>query len=90
MQTQTQITEPKKTLRYKIKVDKKLCGDPIACGLKCVKSCPYYILAYMQRKTPKKGEEPTKFKIVSAFNILCNQCNRCVNACPNDAIKIKL
>ncbi|MHA1380927.1 MAG: 4Fe-4S dicluster domain-containing protein [Candidatus Helarchaeota archaeon] len=90
MQTQTEISKPKRTPRYQIKVDKKLCGDPIACGLRCVRACPYNLLAYTQRKTPKKGEEPKRFKIVSAFTIMCNKCNRCINACPVNAITIKL
>ncbi|MFX1453532.1 MAG: 4Fe-4S binding protein [Promethearchaeota archaeon] len=87
---QEQMTESKNTPRYKIKIDKKLCGDPIECGLKCVKSCPYNILAYCQRKKPKSGEAPQKFKIISAFHILCNNCKRCINACPKNAIQIKL
>ncbi len=87
---QEQITKSTKTPRYKVKIDKKLCGDPIECGLKCVKSCPFKILAYCQRKKPKFGEAPEKFKVISAFNVLCNDCKKCINICPNNAIKIKL
>ncbi|MHA1298607.1 MAG: 4Fe-4S dicluster domain-containing protein [Candidatus Helarchaeota archaeon] len=87
---QKQITTPKGTQRYRIKISKKLCGDPIACGLKCIKACPFRLLAYTQTKTPKKGESPLKFKVISAFTVLCNDCHKCIDACPKDAIKIKL
>ncbi|NVM04913.1 MAG: hypothetical protein HWN67_21510 [Candidatus Helarchaeota archaeon] len=87
---QEQMTRSKKTPRYKIKIDKKLCGDPIECGNLCVKSCPFNILAYSQRRTPKSGEAPEKFKIISAFKVLCNNCKRCINVCSKNAIKIKL
>ncbi len=74
--------------RVKIKIKKKLCEDPIACGFPCVKACPYNLLAYTQRKTPAVGEEPKEFKIIVAFPILCNNCGRCVEACTHGAIKI--
>ncbi len=74
--------------RYKIKIKKKLCIDPIECGIPCVKSCPYRLLAYTQKHTPASGVEPEAFKIIVAFPILCNDCERCINACSHNAIKI--
>ncbi|MHA1231423.1 MAG: 4Fe-4S binding protein [Candidatus Helarchaeota archaeon] len=44
----------------------------------------------MQTKTPPHGQPPEKFKIVSAFMILCNNCRRCIEVCPANAITIKL
>lgn len=87
---QKQGVKSSKTPRYRIIIDKKLCEDPISCEIKCVKACPFKLLAYYQRKTPKHGEAPKGFRIISAFNILCNNCERCINVCPNNAIKIKL
>ena len=77
------------TSRYKIKISKKNCDDPLECGLLCVKTCPYKLLAYHQKRTPPEGQAPTGFKIVSAFTILCNSCLKCVEICPRNAITIK-
>ncbi|MHA1277226.1 MAG: 4Fe-4S dicluster domain-containing protein [Candidatus Helarchaeota archaeon] len=74
----------------KIKIKKKLCIDPIACGFPCVKACPYNLLGYTQRRTPTTGEAPTAFKIIVAFPILCNACGRCVSACSSDAISVSV
>ena len=74
--------------RYKIKIKKRLCIDPIECGFPCVKACPYKLLAYTQKRTPSPGEEPEEFKIIVAFPILCNNCGRCIQVCSHDAIKI--
>jgi ferredoxin len=74
--------------RIKIKIKHKQCRGPIECGIQCVKACPYHLLAYTQNRTPNLGEEPTEFKIIVAFPILCNNCGRCVAACPDNAIKV--
>ncbi|MBD3228019.1 MAG: 4Fe-4S dicluster domain-containing protein [Candidatus Lokiarchaeota archaeon] len=74
--------------RVRIKISKRKCIDPIECGLKCVKACPYKLLAYIQTKTPEPGQAPERFKIVSAFMILCNACGKCIESCPENAIKL--
>ncbi len=74
--------------RYKIKIKKKACIDPLECGFPCVKACPYNLLAYTQKRTPAPSEEPEEFKIIVAFPILCNNCGRCIQACSHDAIMI--
>ncbi|MHA1695656.1 MAG: 4Fe-4S binding protein [Candidatus Helarchaeota archaeon] len=58
--------------------------------MKCVKACPFKLLAYIQTKTPPPGAPPERYKIVFAFNILCYNCGKCQEACPVNAISIKL
>jgi len=74
--------------RMKFKIKQKLCRGPVECGIQCVKACPYNLLAYTQKRTPNLGEEPTEFKIIVAFPILCNNCGKCVEVCPDKAIEI--
>lgn len=74
--------------RYKIKIKQKLCRGPLVCEIRCVKSCPYNLLAYTQKQIPTSGEEPKEFKIIAAFPILCNNCRRCVEICPDKAIEV--
>ncbi|MHA1799210.1 MAG: 4Fe-4S binding protein [Candidatus Helarchaeota archaeon] len=76
--------------KVKIKISKNNCDDPLECGLRCVKACPYKLLAYYQKRTPQEGQAPIGFKIVSAFKILCNACLKCQEACPRNAITIIL
>ncbi|MHA1264867.1 MAG: 4Fe-4S binding protein [Candidatus Helarchaeota archaeon] len=82
------ISKKSTQLRYKIKIKKKLCIDPIECGVPCVKACPYKLLAYIQKYTPAPGKTPEHFKIIVAFPILCNNCGRCIDACQHNAITI--
>ncbi len=74
--------------RNKIKIKQKVCRGPVECGIRCVKICPYNLLAYTQKRTPNPGEEPKEFKIIVAFPILCNNCGKCVEVCPDKAIEV--
>jgi len=79
------------TIRPIINYNKEKCGDPAAC-LKCIKACPYCVLAYRPVETPEPGKPPRDWTIVSTFRVMCTypSCKSCIEVCPKDAITISI
>ena len=79
------------TIRPIIRYNKKKCGDQTTC-LECIKSCPYKILAYKPSEIPELGKPPLDWVITSTCRVMCAfpSCNLCIEACPNDALSIKI
>lgn len=79
------------TIRPEISYNKEKCGDPSACQ-KCIKACPYCVLAYRPLETPEPGEPPKEWIIVSVCRVMCPYpvCKLCIEACPKDALSISI
>ena len=79
------------TLRPVINIDKEKCGDPRAC-LKCIKACPYSVLAYRPSEIPKSEKPPKDWIVVPTCRVMCiyPSCKLCIETCPNDAFNISI
>lgn len=64
------------------------CSRPQDCG-KCLEVCPCTVFVrYATNREPSK--EPESYVIVPSFKRFCILCYKCVEACPNNAIKISV
>lgn len=79
------------TIRPIINYDKAKCGDPSAC-LKCIRICPYNVLAYRPPEPPEPPKAPTDWIVVPTCRVMCTYptCKLCIEACPNDALNISI
>lgn len=79
------------TIRPEIAIDKEKCGDPTVC-LKCIRTCPYSVLAYRPQELPEPPNPPEKWVVVSTCRVMCPypSCKMCIEVCPNDALNISI
>lgn len=79
------------TIRPEITYDKEKCGDPTVC-LKCIRVCPYSVLAYRPQELPEPPNPPEEWVVVSTCRVMCPypSCKMCIEACPNDALNISI
>jgi ferredoxin len=79
------------TIRPIIEYDKEKCGDPSNC-LKCIKICPYKVLAYRPLEIPEPGKPPKDWIVVSTCRVMCvyPSCKLCIEACPNEALNVSI
>ncbi|MFX1357032.1 MAG: hypothetical protein ACFFA8_07070 [Promethearchaeota archaeon] len=79
------------TIRPDIIYNKEKCGDPSAC-LKCIKTCPYVVLAYRPSEIPERPNPPEDWVVVPTCRVMCTypSCKACVEICPNDALNISI
>lgn len=80
-----------KPARVQIEIDSRKCKTPMACK-KCLEICPELVFQVMVIKEEKFKEtdikEPDAYTILPLNRWKCIQCNLCVDACPESAIKI--
>lgn len=90
------MSRAKKKKRIKIKFDYSICGekgkiDPRDCGL-CLKACdPAVFIMHPTIGTEDKQEDrydPQDWRITPIWGSLCTRCFKCVDVCPENAIKI--
>jgi ferredoxin len=80
--------------RIKIEIDHGICGDghrvdPRACG-KCLRACAPAVFSLHQSfgVTEKDPFDPQLWSISVLWPTLCNRCLKCVEICPEKAIRI--
>ncbi len=75
----------------KIEIDRTKCTFPFDCK-KCLQICPQAVFSVTNvkmvrlRETDKK--EPGAYRLSALYRDKCTGCNKCVEACPIDAITI--
>ncbi|MBI5545094.1 MAG: 4Fe-4S dicluster domain-containing protein [Deltaproteobacteria bacterium] len=80
--------------RTKITIDHEICGDghkvdPRACGL-CLRACPPAVFTLHQSfDIPEKDPyDPQFWRITVLWPTLCSRCMKCVEVCPEKAIRV--
>jgi len=79
----------------KITIDQEKCTVPFLCK-KCLQACPiavFFVERVMAKE--KRLEEvdpriPGNYVVVAERRDRCTMCNRCIDVCPVDAIKIEV
>jgi len=76
----------------KIEIDYSKCQTPFHCK-KCLQICPQavFYVAVMEQTRFKETDprQPGSYMLIPLFVSKCTVCNRCVEVCPADAIKIE-
>ncbi|NVM04447.1 MAG: 4Fe-4S binding protein [Candidatus Helarchaeota archaeon] len=81
--------------KVRIKISEKKCPTPFACQ-KCLNICPagvFMVVANPMKTvtkfTPIDENEPGSYMLVAPMASKCIGCNKCIDICPNQALKIK-
>ncbi|MCG3225377.1 MAG: 4Fe-4S binding protein [Candidatus Heimdallarchaeota archaeon] len=82
--------------KIKIKIDYSICGDgnkidPRDCTI-CLKVCdPAIFLLHQSIKYQKEDDpyDPKIWRVTPVYPSLCILCMKCVEQCPENAIKIR-
>ncbi|MHA1209348.1 MAG: 4Fe-4S dicluster domain-containing protein [Candidatus Freyarchaeota archaeon] len=67
---------------------KERCPEPQECRL-CLKVCPSTVFV-MYATERERFRETKSWVIEPSFQNFCVACNKCVEICPNEAIKIEI
>jgi len=75
----------------KIEIDNNKCTVPFLCK-KCLQICPQGIFDVNPMKMLRLAEtdprEPGAYRLSIIYRDKCTACNKCVDICPVDALKI--
>lgn len=75
----------------RIDIDHDRCTTPFACKA-CIRICPTAIFQVpvmkMVRLQATDKHEPGSFRLIAKYRDKCTGCNKCVDVCPNDALKV--
>ena len=72
----------------KIKIDTRVCGDPLDCRL-CLDRCPEKVFGTYPRVPREQGVLARDWVIVPIFTSQCTTCLECVAFCPQQAISVR-
>ncbi len=64
------------------------CNDPKSC-IKCVQECPVKIFVLKPIGTKNMSCYVKEWRIKAIFKDMCNGCMKCVEACPENCIKVE-
>ena len=79
----------------KITIDQEKCTVPFLCK-KCLQICPeavFHVTRVMAKEERLKEMDPRipgNYVLVATRRDRCTACNRCIDVCPVDAIKIEV
>lgn len=71
---------------YKVEWNSDNCQNPNEC-VRCLRVCPQAVFA-LYAPNREEGIPPTEYIISPAMQMFCNGCNACIEACPNNALKV--
>lgn len=74
-----------------ISIDDSKCEDPLNCRM-CLLACPTRVLGLGTNVGPQKYREtdPSHFVVRGVRHQFCTMCMKCVDVCPQDAIRVSL
>lgn len=74
-----------------ISVDDSKCENPLDCRM-CLLACPTRVLGLGTNVGPQKYREtdPSHFVVRGVRHQFCTMCMKCVDVCPQDAIRVSL
>ncbi len=78
----------------KITIDQKKCTVPFLCK-KCLQICPEAVFGLSGNRRPERLKEMDpridgNYIVEAYYTNKCTVCNKCIEVCPVDAIKIEL
>ena len=71
---------------YKVEWSNDKCQNANECS-RCLRVCPQAVFA-LYAPNREEGIPPTEYVISPAMQMFCNGCNACIDACPNNALKV--
>jgi len=72
-----------------IQIDQDRCISPMNCG-NCLRVCPGVVLLCVPKYNEKFREcDDDEFTVIVHNRPACTGCMKCVEACPEDCIKIE-
>jgi ferredoxin len=77
----------------KIDIDRTKCTVPFWCK-KCLQVCPQLVFQVycmqLERLRESDPRQPGIYEVTAVRRDKCNMCNKCVDACPEQALSISL
>lgn len=72
---------------YRVKVDRRLCGDPMSCR-SCLDGCPQSVFTAYPRGGRRRRDSKSQWVVYPGFGAICDGCGLCRDFCPRNAISV--